>query len=127
MRRLGLGFPPIELRVATMEDKPAFVRAIMDMLTTWQNYLVERLDHLEGSATYNPPNLTPAATTTTTVTVSKAALGDAVVFVSFSLDLQGLIVTAYVSAADTVTVVLFNPTGGAINLASGTLRAGVRK
>jgi hypothetical protein len=34
---------------------------------------------------------------------------------------------AYVSAADTVTVALFNPTAGAIDLASTTLRARVRK
>jgi hypothetical protein len=35
--------------------------------------------------------------------------------------------TAYVSAADTVTVVLFNPTAGSIDLGSATLRARVFK
>jgi hypothetical protein len=40
---------------------------------------------------------------------------------SFSLSLGGLMMTAYASAANTATVVLFNPTAGAIDLASGTL------
>jgi hypothetical protein len=35
--------------------------------------------------------------------------------------------TASVSAADTVTVILFNPTAGTVDLASGTLRVGVFK
>jgi hypothetical protein len=77
---------------------------------------------LSGSATYDPPNLGAGATTTTTVAVPGATLGwDA--SAAFSLSLSGLAMTAYVSAADTVTVVLFNPTGAPINLAAGTLTA----
>lgn len=83
-------------------------------------------DWLEGSATYDPPSIAASGTTTTTVTVTDAALGDYAV-PSFSLTLSGLVMTAYVSAADTVTVVLFNPTAGAIDIASGTLRARVFK
>lgn len=79
---------------------------------------------LDGSATYDPPSIAAGGTTTTTVTVTGAALGDYAV-PSFSLTLSGLIMTAYVSAADTVTVALFNPTAGAIDLSSGTLRARV--
>jgi uncharacterized coiled-coil protein SlyX len=75
---------------------------------------------LSGSTTYNPPNLIAGATTTTTVTVSAAVLGMAAE-ASFSLDLAGLEMTAYVSSGNTVTVVLVNPTAGAIDLASGTL------
>lgn len=75
---------------------------------------------LSGSKTYDPPNLTAGATTTTTVTVAGATLGWAA-DASFSLDLSALVMTAYVSAADTVTVVLYNPTGGAVDLGSGTL------
>lgn len=74
-----------------------------------------------GSATYNPPSIAAAASATTTITVTGAALGDQYV-ASFSLSLAGLVLTAYVSAADTVTAVFFNPTAGAIDLASGTLR-----
>jgi hypothetical protein len=76
---------------------------------------------LVGSATYDPPNLAAAGTTTTTVTVTGAALGDYAAC-SFSLTSAGIMMTAYVSAANTVTVVLFNPTAGAIDLGSGTLR-----
>lgn len=81
---------------------------------------------LSYTATYDPGSIASAASVTTTVAVSGAALGD-FVSASFSLSLQGLTLTAHVSNASTVTVVLFNPTGGAIDLASGTLRVRVRK
>lgn len=80
---------------------------------------------LEGSATYDPGNLLDGAGATTTVTVTGAALGD-FVEVSFSLDLQGITLTGYVSAADTVSVRFQNESGGALDLASGTLRARVK-
>lgn len=79
---------------------------------------------LSGSATYDPGSLADGAGVTTTVTVTGAALGDFAV-ASFSLDLQGITMTAYVSAADTVSVRFQNETTGAIDLASGTLRARV--
>jgi len=78
------------------------------------------------STTFNPPSIAAGGTTTTTLTVTGAALGD-FVEASFSLDLQGIQMRAYVSAADTVTFVFQNPTAGAIDLASGTLRAKLRK
>ena len=53
--------------------------------------------------------------------VSRAALGDFVLY-SFSLALSGLMLNGYVSAANTVTVVLFNPTGASVDLASGTVK-----
>ena len=81
---------------------------------------------LSGSATYDPPNLADGAGATTTVTVTGAALGD-FARASFSLDLQGITLTAWVSAADTVSVRFQNESGGAIDLASGTLRAKVEK
>lgn len=82
------------------------------------------LPFLTGSATWDPPSVAAAASTTTTVTVTGAALGG-FVWVSFSLSLTGLMLTGYVSAADTVTVVLFNPTGAPVDLGSGTIRARV--
>lgn len=81
---------------------------------------------LESSATFNPANLVDGAGETTTVTVTGAALGDYAI-ASFSLDLQGITVTAYISAADTVSVRFQNESGGALDLASGTLRARVFK
>ncbi len=103
--------------------------AIMHVYIDWanQNYLVvcPNLSY-QGSATYNPPNLIDGAGDTTTVTVTGAALGD-YAEASFSLDLQGIAITAWVSAADTVSVRFQNETGGTIDLGSGTLRARVFK
>jgi parallel beta-helix repeat protein len=81
---------------------------------------------LDGSATYNPGNLADGDGTTTTVTVTGAALGD-YASASFSLDLQGITLTAWVSATDTVSVRFQNESNGALDLASGTLRAKVMK
>jgi len=75
---------------------------------------------LETTATWNPASISAALSVTTTVTVTGAALGDYAI-ASFSLSLSGLTLTAYVSAANTVTVVLANNTAAAVDLASGTL------
>lgn len=73
------------------------------------------------TATWNPGSVAAGSSTTTTVTVSGATLGD-FVLASFSLDLQGLTLAHYVSSSNTVTVVLSNMTASAIDLASGTLK-----
>jgi len=75
-----------------------------------------------GSATYDPASLVDGAGATTTVTVTGAALGD-FAQASFSLDLQGITLTAWVSAANTVSVRFQNETTGTLDLGSGTLRA----
>lgn len=80
---------------------------------------------LSSSKTYDPPNLTAGTQTTTTVTCAGAVLGMSAQ-AAFSLDITGLTLTAYVSAADTVTCVLYNGTVGAINLGSGTLSVWAR-
>ena len=82
------------------------------------------VDQRSGSATYDPPSLVDGAGTTTTVTVTGAALGDHAI-ASFSLNLQGITLTAWVSAADTVSVRFQNESGGTLDLASGTLRVRV--
>jgi hypothetical protein len=82
---------------------------------------VQLANVLNGSKTYDPPSLATGTQTTTTVTLTGAALGD-YVQASFSLDLQGVVLSAYVSAANTVTVVMLNMTGGTLDLASGTLK-----
>jgi len=81
---------------------------------------------LETSTTYNPPSLADGTGTTTNVYILQAALGD-YAEATFSVDLQGITVTAWVSAADTISVRFQNETGGVVDLASGTLRARVRK
>ncbi len=80
--------------------------------------------HYSATKAWDPSNVLAGAQTSTTVTVTGAALGDEVTC-SFSLDLQLMQLTGYVSATDTVTCVLRNGTGAPIDLASGTLRASV--
>lgn len=79
---------------------------------------------LSGSGTYDPPSLATGAGQTTTLTVTGAVVGD-FVQVSFSLNLQGIRMFAWVSAADTVSVRFENNTGGTIDLASGTIQVRV--
>jgi hypothetical protein len=79
---------------------------------------------LIGSATYDPRPLANGAGVTTTVAVAGAALGGHA-SASFSLDLQGMMLTAWVSAPNTVSVRFQNETGGTLDLASGTLRVRV--
>jgi len=78
------------------------------------------------TATWDPASVAAGSKISTTVTVSGASLGD-FVLASFSLDLQELTLTCYVSASNTVEVVLANLTGSAVDLASGTLAVIVLK
>lgn len=77
-----------------------------------------------GSATYDAANLIDAAGVTTTVTVAGAQVGDFAI-ASLGVDTAGITVTAWVSAANTVSVRLQNESGGALDLASTTIRVRV--
>lgn len=77
---------------------------------------------LVGTKTWDPASVAAGAQTTTTVAVTGATVGDPV-SVGFSQDLQSMQLSGYVSAANTVTAVLRNGTAGAVDLASGTLKA----
>jgi hypothetical protein len=81
-----------------------------------------------GSATYDPGSLALGASTgIQTVTVTGAELGDAV-DMSFSNSLAGAEIKGWVSAADTVSYYFTNTNGAnPLDLASGTVRARVRK
>ena len=80
---------------------------------------------LSGSATLDVASLADGAGATSTVTVTGAVLGDFVVGVSLGVDLAGITVTAYVSAANTVSVRVQNESGGTLDLASTTVRVRV--
>lgn len=81
---------------------------------------------LVGSVVYNPPSLMDADGVTTTLTVTGAEMGD-FVMASHGLDIAGLILTAWVSATDTVTVRWQNETGGVVDIGNSTLRVRVIK
>lgn len=71
---------------------------------------------------FDPANAATGSGTfsATDVTVTGAALGD-VVLCSFNVDAVDTVVTAAVTLANTVTVVVLNNTAGAVNLAAGKL------
>ena len=79
------------------------------------------LGAITGSATWDPGSIADGDELAQEVTVTGAALGD-FAFASFSLDVTDLNLEAQVTAANTATAVLANSTGGAIDLASGTVR-----
>lgn len=82
--------------------------------------------HSSWTKTWDPSTVGAGAFTSTTIAVP-CAFGDTVV-VSFSLALPaGVILSGAVTGVDTVTVTLYNATSGAVDLASGTLRADVWK
>lgn len=78
--------------------------------------------YLSGSVTYDPANIAAGANggSSGAVSVPGAKAGDRVE-ASFSLVTQGLIPQAAVSAADNVIGSFSNPTGGAVDLANGTM------
>jgi hypothetical protein len=57
-----------------------------------------------------------------TIAVPGVALGDVVIAVSASIDVEDLGLTAAVTAANEVTVQIWNNTGGAINLGSAVFK-----
>lgn len=79
---------------------------------------------LEASTTYNPNSLADGAGETKTITVTGAALGDLVI-ASFNVALSDVLMTAWVSDADTVSVRFQNESGGVRDLSAGTLRVRV--
>lgn len=79
-----------------------------------------------ASSGLDPGNIADGAGDTYPITVTGANLGDAVEF-SAPYDLQGITVTAWVSAVNTVSMRFQNETGGAIDLASGTYKFKVTK
>ena len=70
------------------------------------------------AATLDTASLLTNTTTTDTVAVPGVVLGDIVLCMSTGVSLAGLQRTAYVSAANTVTIVTQNPTGSTVDLAS---------
>lgn len=75
---------------------------------------------LTGSEAYDAGSIVDGDEEVGEITISGAALGD-FVLVSHSLDVADLAITGAVTAADTVTYQLLNNTGGAVDLAAGTV------
>jgi hypothetical protein len=78
-------------------------------------------DTWEVSCTLDSGSVSTVSTATDTVTVPGVKLGDMVIGMSVGVSEAGLVRRAYVSAANTVTIVSYNPTGSSVDLASTTL------
>lgn len=98
------------------------------VLDTWLKDLWVAImnDDISASETWNPGSIADGDEEANDVTVSGAELGDYAV-ASFSLDVSDLTLDAQVTAADTVTCVLANNTGGAVDLGEGTIYVRVFK
>uniref|UniRef100_A0A6M3KAK0 Uncharacterized protein n=1 Tax=viral metagenome TaxID=1070528 RepID=A0A6M3KAK0_9ZZZZ len=102
-------------------------RLIISLEEMYESITREFGTYFEEAFTWNPGSLADGAgETSTDIPAPGAALGDYVA-VSSSLDLQGIICTAYVHAEDVVHIRLQNETGGTIDLASSTFRVKVVK
>lgn len=80
-----------------------------------------------ATATWAPGTVANGAQVSTTITVAGAAVGDFVLASHDKVLTNALIISAHVSAANTVTVVLANLSGAAITPVSGTLKVIVLK
>lgn len=79
------------------------------------------------TATLDTVSLISTAATTDTVTIPGVALGDHVISMSTGVTLSQLQRTAYVSAANTVTIATYNPGPSTIDLAATTIRVVVAR
>ena len=73
-------------------------------------------------ATLNASSLADTAGETNTIAVPGVALGDIVLNVSMGVDVSGISVTPYVSAAGVVSIRFQNESGGILDLASTTIK-----
>ena len=98
-------------------------------LATWveESFYSAQPLKLTSNAIYDAPSIAAGASATTTVTVTGAALGDYVSGISLAVSAAGVTLSGYVSAANTVTVVIANLTGAAVDLASTTLSVEVTR
>jgi hypothetical protein len=78
-------------------------------------------------ATLDAGSLVDGAGETDDITIPGVALGDMVIGASLGVDLVGLTVTGYVSAANTVKFRIQNESGSTADLASATLRVVVAR
>jgi hypothetical protein len=79
-------------------------------------------DTWDVSCTLDSASVATTATATDTVTVAGVVLGDMVLGMSVGVSEAGLVRRAYISAANTVTIVTYNPTGSSVDLGPTTLQ-----
>lgn len=90
-----------------------------------ETYGDQLTQHYYASATLDFPSIPAASSAELTITVSEAVVGAQAVTTPNGAPEAGLVWSAYVSAANTVTIRVANVTAAAINPASRTWRADV--
>ena len=100
---------------------PLTVEGVIEYLGREMRRIANAISGTEQSATWDPGSIANGAEASVDVSLVGAELGDIAV-ASFSLDVQDLVISAAVTAQNVVTVTLANNTGGAIDLASGTVK-----
>lgn len=73
-------------------------------------------------ATLDVASLVDAAGSTDTIAVPGVALGDMVLGVSFGVDIVGITITGYVSAANVVSLRIQNESAATVDLISTTIK-----
>jgi hypothetical protein len=101
---------------------PAMLLSNLD--AQYDAVILEPPGTLYGSATWDAGSIADGDEEAKEVTVTGAALGDYAI-ASLSIDIADLVLDAQVTAANTVTCILANNTGGAIDLASATVKVKV--
>jgi hypothetical protein len=94
------------------------VKSFQNMMALYNNGAVKGVFHASGAI--DPSSLIDGAGEVKTLTVTGVALGDAVLFYSAGVSLAGITVTAYVSAADTVSFRIQNESTGTLDIATST-------
>lgn len=83
--------------------------------------------HISKTFTWDPGAVADGGVVGCIQTVSGAAVGDPAVASLSSIGANNILISAYVDGANSVRVIIFNKTGGTLDLASGTLRIDVWK
>jgi hypothetical protein len=88
------------------------------------NYI---LRHLSATKTWDPGSVADGDFTSTNITVTGAVVGDTCTVSMTTLNEVGALLFAHIACSGTAVVTLMNHTGGALDLAEGTLRVDVWK
>ena len=105
-----------------IEKPPTLYGAELSELNDWLEKFWLKLqdEDIRVSATWDAVSIADGDEEDKDVTVTGAVLGDYAI-ASLSIDVADLVLDAQVTTADTVTCVLANNTGAAVDLAEGTI------
>lgn len=109
----------------TITDRPNNWANLWAGLLADLTSIIAGTNTLTGSAPYTPAAILNGASATQAVTVTGAVVGDFVDQLSYTQSTLNLGVSATVTSANTVTVVMNNNTGGSVTLTGGTFNVRV--